>query len=657
MAESQNKKYTASDVDILTERDHVRVRTPMYFGDVNLAEYQILDLQGCTLSPVSTSFVPAVYKAIGEIIDNSLDEFAHISIPSKVLTIECNPPAGTYTISDNGRGIPIEKKKVQVSPTKIEEKWVAELLLANLRSGRNFRDAPDKSVGIIGMNGVGAACTNYCSSQFTVHITRDKQTYDQTFTDGAAKISRPIISKSTSSKTGTSISFELDPTVFKNGVGLDDKLIQNRAIEIAATNPGLTVLYNNKKFKFKNGMADVLKSLVGDLEIGTFEINTPEARGEIYVIPSSHTEVDERMFTWVNSSFLFDGGKCNTQFLNAFFDKAMEAVEKKGAKSKLTVTKNDVRYGITVIANLKLKTPSYDSQAKTRLSGPDLRKDMVSSADQGWKIFSKQFDTWLDDCVFRAAVRQNKVAISAMDDDAKKKGKIKVPGLLDATSKIRSDCMLFVVEGESAKSQICEVRNPETMAAYGLTGKFNNIRGCSPAQVSKMPKVLDLLKVIGLVPGKKAIRSNLNYGKLVISTDADYDGGDIFANTVNLIHTFWPELLSSDYEPFVYRLVAPNVCLVKNGQRIHFPTLAEYEKAKSKYDNKGWTVNYFKGLGSMNTTDWEMILSGKTNTEIPIIDDGSLDITLELLFGNNADNRKKWLQSPEYYSSLISDKL
>lgn len=647
-----NKKYTADDVDILNERDHVRIRTPMFLGDTNVTQYSILDLSGTSLNPEEISFVPAVYKAIGEIIDNSLDEFAHLTTSNKQLIIGADPSAGAYTIADNGRGIPIEKKKVQTSANKIEEKWVAELLLGNLRSGRNFRDGDEKSVGIIGMNGVGAAVTNFCSSEFKVYIQRDNQQYTQTFTDGAVKIGKPVIKSTSSAKTGTTIEFELDPTVFKNGVSLPDKLLRNRATEIAATNPGLTVVYNGEKIKFKHGMLDVVTSLANGKQVATFSVNTPDATGEIYVIPNSHDAVDERMFTWVNSSYLFDGGKCNTQFLNAFLDRAIEAVERKGAKAKISVTKNDVRYGLTVIANLKLKSPNYDSQAKTRLSGPDLRKEFVSCVDEAWKSFAKQFDSWLEDCVIRAATRQNKAATKEMDIDVKKKGKLKVDGLLDATSKNRMDCMIFIVEGDSAKSQICEVRDPETMAAYPLTGKFNNIRGCTPAQVSKMPKILDLLKVIGLVPGKKAIRSNLNYGKLIISTDADYDGGDIFANMVNLIHTFWPELLSKEYEPFVYRLVAPNVCLVKGSQRIHFTTRDEYEKCKDKYKDKGWTVNYFKGLGSLTPEDWTMVLSGKVDTTIPIVDDGNLDNTLELLFGDDTNARKRWLQDDTYFKAV-----
>jgi DNA gyrase/topoisomerase IV subunit B len=652
MKKTKTNTYTADDIDVLNERDHVRLRTPVYLGNTARSTYKILDLTGTNgINPIDVSFVPAAYKAVGEIFDNALDEYAHVQTSNYKITITADPDKGMFSIADTGRGIPIEKKKYLNSDGKQKEQWVPEVLLSQLRSGRNFRDGDDKNVGVIGMNGVGAACTNYCSSSFKVTIVRDGKRYVQEFTDGAKTVSPASITSTTSKKTGTEIQFTLDPAVFKEGVDIPREMVVNRAIEMAATNPGIEVILNlasgeSHTFKFKNGISDVLKGLTS-LDIGSFTFDTPTATAQVFVIPKSHTAIDEQMFAWVNSSYLYDGGKCNTQFMNAFFDKAIEAAQKKGAKSKIEVTKNDVRYGLTAIATLKLKSPMYDSQAKTRLTGPDLRREMVASVDAGWKVFAKKFDGWLDDCVLRAALRQNKQASSDFEDDAKKKTKVKVPGLLDATSRVRSECMLFIVEGESAKSQICEVRDPNTMAAYPLTGKFNNIRGQSVAQVSKMGKIVDLLKVIGLVPGKPAIRSQLNYGKLIISTDADYDGGDIFANMVNLIHAFWPELLSPDYEPYVYRMLAPNVCLVKGDKRVHFATRGEYEAAKDKYKDKGWTVNYYKGLGSMAPQDWEMILSGQTKTEIPIVDDGKLDETMELLFGNDADARKDWLQGSD----------
>jgi DNA gyrase/topoisomerase IV subunit B len=93
----------------------------------------------------------------------------------------------------------------------------------------------------------------------------------------------------------------------------------------------------------------------------------------------------------------------------------------------------------------------------------------------------------------------------------------------------------------------------------------------------------------------------------------------------------------------VYRLIAPNVCLVKGKQRIHFPKRVEYEQVKDKY--KGYEVQYYKGLGSMDKTDWEMILSGQTNTLIPIVDDGKMKNVLKLLFADDSDARKEWLMA------------
>ena len=101
-------------------------------------------------------------------------------------------------------------------------------------------------------------------------------------------------------------------------------------------------------------------------------------------------------------------------------------------------------------------------------------------------------------------------------------------------------------------------------------------------------------------------------------------------------------LLTNVYEPFIYRLIAPNVCAIKGNKRIHFPTMGAYDKVKSKYKN--WTINYYKGLGSMAQTDWEMILSGKTDTLIPIQDDGSMKDVLKLLFSPDSDARKDWLR-------------
>ncbi len=240
--------------------------------------------------------------------------------------------------------------------------------------------------------------------------------------------------------------------------------------------------------------------------------------------------------------------------------------------------------------------------------------------------------------MIRHHVEADKLAIK----DHKKNLNKKVAKLVDATSKDRSETCLLITEGDSAKAKITEVRDPKTIAALPLTGKVNNVYGTTAAQLLNMGKITDMLSVIGLVPGHKALRSELNYGKVIISTDADYDGSDIFTLLVNMFYTFWPELFDKNYPPFFFRMVAPNVVASKGGKRVHFTTRNDYEKQKEKY--KGWTIEYMKGLGSMEKEDWAMVIAGLDKYSIPIIDDGKITDTLELLFSNDAEARKEWLQ-------------
>ena len=626
---AKDKKYTGADILSLSDREHVRLRTQIYLGNMHPATYSIPLLTEDDFQIREVEFIPAVYKAIGEVVDNAIDEFSQITSKIKLLKIDAKPDVGWYSISDNGRGIPIDMHATG--------KRTPEVALGSLKAGRNFTD--DKEVGVIGQNGVGAACTNYCSSEFDVTIHRDGKKYYQRFVDGADKVSNPKITSTTTSNTGTQVSFQLDPLVFKN-VALPEELVRNRAIEIAMTNPDVTVEYNGERYRFKKGLLDLVAQIAGDKQFYCFELNEPTVTGEIFVVLDAHEGLDEQMYTWVNSSLLFDGGKCNTQFFNALYDRVISHLEKEAKKTKSEVTRNDVRQGLLVLANLKLKNPEYDSQAKTRLTGPDLRKEITAMVDNHWKMFSKRTEQWMATVLERAQERHHKQANKKAQDEHEKNLRKRVPGLLDATSRNRSACRILITEGDSAKSQICEVRDPETTAAFALTGKINNVWGSTPAQVLKMGKITDLLAAIGLTPGKKAVRSALNYGQIVIATDADHDGDDIFTLLVNIFY-LWPELFDKGYEPIVYRLVAPNVCLVKGKQRIHFTRRADYEKAKDKY--KGYEVRYYKGLGSMAPEDWEMILSGQTDTMIPIVDDGKLWDVLSLLFNDDADARKEWL--------------
>lgn len=626
----KEQAYTSDNIKVLSDFEHVRLRTSVYLGSVNPTLYNIPLFLNNKFEIKPIIFAPAVFKCVGELIDNANDEMLQLKSSTKLIKIQAKSELGHYTISDNGRGVPIDIHETG--------KYTPEVVFGSLRSGRNFDDS-QKQVGVIGTLGIGSSITNACSNLFEVTINRENKKYYQKFTNGASEITKPKITNNIAN-TGTQVSIQLDPTVFKH-ISIPDEMMHNRAIEIAMTSPGVTVEYNGHKYKFKKGMADLIPTVANKKPYFCFTIDENNIQGQIYVILDAHDSQDEQMFTWVNNSLLFDGGKCNTQFFNVLFDQVTEHLKKDAKKTKTEITRNDIRQGLLVLADIKIKNPEYDSPAKTRLTGPDTRKDMTSAVDGQWKQFKKIADKWMQNILLRAQERHHKTENKKATADHQKNLSKRVEGLLDATNRDRSTCQLLITEGLSAKAGICEVRDPATTAAFALTGKINNVYGCTPAQILKMGKVTDMLLAIGLVPGKRAIRSELKFGRVAVTSDSDFDGDDIFTLLVNLFYNMWPELFDPKYPPFIYRLVAPNIVVSKKDQRIHFTTRADFEKEKSKYNS--WTVEYMKGLGSMSKVDWQIILSGNSDCFLPIIDDGNFKPTLQLLFGDDAEARKQWL--------------
>ena len=623
------EEYTSKDIVILSDREHVHKRMGMYTGNTNQTSTKLPTLTESKFNITTVDIVPAILKLFNEILDNCVDELRQQpSKKLKLITIEVDEENDTYTIADNGRGVPIEKHE--------SGNYTPEVVFGSLRSGRNFSD--EKTAGVIGMNGMGSAIVNFCSKLFQIEINRDGKVYKQTYSNCANDRTPANISKSSSKETGTSIKYCLEPSLFKETTKIDINILRNRAIEVAFNNPGVTVKFQNETFSYKNGLQDLLSNF--SKQFFKFEIENID----FYVVFDSYNGLDEQVFTWVNSSLLYDGGICNTQFMNAFNDKVISYLQPQAKKLKCEVTKNDIRQNLLVLACLQLERPEYDAQSKTRLTGPNLKKTLTEMIENNWKSFCKTNKEWLEEVLKTACLRHDEVseknAVKAIAVTKKKK----IPGLIDASNKNRYECILAITEGLSASSMISEVRDPSILGVYPLTGKINNVYGCKPSELLKMPKIINLLQAIGLVPGQRAKRASLNYGQIWISTDADPDGDDICSLLVNMIFQFWPELFESNgYPPFIKRLIAPNVVAYKGKKRKHFVNRALYEKEKSKYE--GWSIEYYKGLGSMIIEDWQQILYDDAY-QLSIVDtDNSLSNILKLLFDEKADNRKLWLST------------
>lgn len=618
------KQYTSDDISVLSDREHLRLRISMYAGNTNTTSYMMPNFTDNKFDITKVEFVPAALKCINEIRDNSSDELMQIDRPNKRIDITADVARSTYTIADNGRGVPIDVHRDTGLPTP-------QTVFGSLRSGRNFGD--EKTAGVIGMNGIGSSMTNYVSDFFRIRINRDNKQYTQEFTEGALNVTQPLIKSKKSKETGTSITFKLDDSVFSNTI-IPEVVMHNNAIEVAFNNPGVLVAYNGTEYKFKNGLTDVIKS------ISTQSFSFSNDAMNFNVIFDLCEEQDEQVFVYCNGSYLWEGGCANTQFTAAFFDKVIDHLSRAAKAQKCEVTKADIRGGLLIIGSLKLTNPNFDSQAKTRLTGPYLRKDFDALLERQWKVFAKQHKEWLDGILARAFDRHHSEANAKAQKNMAKKVPKKVPGLIDASEKDRSKCTLYLCEGDSAKFSLANIRT-SSMAIYPLTGKINNTYGCTIAQIADMGKVAKLLNIIGLVPGKPAVRSQLRYGNgIYLVADADVDGSDITTLMINIFYN-WPELFDPKLPPFVYKMIVPNICCVKGNKRVHFATKAQYQAVSDKY--KGWEVTYLKGLGTMIPADWDLIASNIDQFLIPLVDDGSLAAGLKLAFSDDVDARKKWL--------------
>ena len=618
--------YTDKDIEVLSDIEHVRLRTNVYLGSTVPTEFNIPIFHENDFELKTFTFIPAVYRAICEVIDNSIDELIQCGVKNPTITIDCQPLLGIYSISDNGRGIPITKHSTG--------KYTPEVVLSELRSGRNFKN--DREIGVKGVNGVGVSVVNFCSTYMNVIIHRDGKVYKQQFTNGGSDISKPSIRKSTANKQGTTVEFQLDNQVFSD-VSLPQDVVESIAKETAFTNPGLTVKYNKKTFKYNKGFQDVIRKTTKTY----YCFNADNIEYFFLPYPNNQTNI----FTWVNSSLLLDGGICNTQFSNAFIQKTINSLTAKlSAKEQkiISFNRSDVDKTFMAFGNIKTDAPQYDAQAKTKLVGPSFRKTFDQLINDQWSDFSRKQKNWLNEILTQARARQLNIENekAAKLHEKKLKSAVKtIVNLIDATSRTRKRCQLIICEGLSAAAAFTEVRDPAYTASLPLTGKVNNVRGMSPAQILKLPKYTELMTAIGLVPGRKADLSKLRYGRIIIATDSDVDGGHILTLLINFFQWCWPELLNSK-RPFLYRLLAPNVIASKGKQKRYFASLSEYEKQKAKY--KSWHIDYIKGLGSMQRDDYAEILS-KDKYLLPIVDDGNLQETLDMLFGSDVSQRVEWL--------------
>ena len=636
-----------TEIQKLNDFLHSRLRTEMYLSSRDPHTQIVLEYENGRPVAKETTWVPALFTAFREVMDNALDELITHKSGDR-LDITFDPKTLTIIIEDNGRGIPIGFDAAH-------NQYSATMALTETKAGRNFSDDRGASRGL---NGVGASIVNFCSEWFTVDIRREGKHFSQRFAEGKDDlIIEPAIILPVKAKfkaeTGTKVEFKLSPKVFHN-MTLPESFIKSRVIEVSLCYPNLKIYYNGQLIQAKKG--GVEKTLFPNFNSIFIEMNNlsekpmsvdsawPKFHGKFWLVPDFFEEdslVTDFSHSLVNSIPTFNGGTHIDAFRRTFFSGLLLALEKESKKRKLSPNRSDVIDRLLLYSIIEMDAPSFDSQSKTRLINEDVAKIIKKELDdpEFFKTIIKKNPIWIDKIYERCAERTQKKDGDELKKLAKKGKAARVLKLKDATGNDRSKCILFLCEGDSAISGLNESRNADIHGGLPLRGKVLNVHGMTPKQIYENEALLQIINSIGLIPGQRANRHILRYGKVYITTDADADGQNITALLTNFFYTMWPELFDS-LNPFIYVFETPLIIAVKSKLRKYW--YADEYETFNQDELKGWDITRAKGLASLKKEDWKYVL---TNPKImPLTDDGEMKEALNLLFNSKlADSRKDWI--------------
>ena len=615
-------------IEKLDDYGHTRLRTEMYFGSRASHTQDVIIYYAGEPRIESVTWTPALLCAFREVLDNALDETIGHGYGNRV-DITYDEKKLEFSCRDYGRGIPIQWSDEH-------DMHLATMVLTHARAGRNFGAREQ----VVGTNGIGVSATNFCSKQFSVDIWRDKKHFHQVFNEGkdGQAIEKPAIRKNKNTTTGTMITFTPSKSVFKNGMLLPEKFLYSRIFDIALANPLIKFYWNGKQIRVRPIPE---KTLFPGEKVLTIEIKENTFKSK-FILKPQFVKSGEMVHTTVNNISAFNGGSHVDAFKRYFYSGLLAALESQSKRRKLTPNRNDINDGLFIYNITTMHAPDFDSQSKTRLINEDIVK-IIKTHLEDEKFFKdtiKKNPEWIESIFEKCAARTQQKDARDVKREAKKILRGRVPDLLDAAGKDRQKCILILGEGNSAVAGIPPVRDPEIHAILGIQGKVMNVNGESPRRVLDSATLSSLMTTIGLVINEKAIRENLNYGKIYIATDADPDGLNIAALLTNFFYTYWPELFDKDKEPIFYVFNTPFIIARKGNQTKYWYSHNYQEFIPDEY--KGWELTRAKGLAALEKNDW--VYSLQNPDLYAIVDDGKMNESLDLIFnGSRSDDRKVWI--------------
>ena len=625
MKKSIEQKYKA-----MSEIDHCLSRPGMWIGSVRDEERQsfVYDDETGKMTMKTVTYVPAMLKLVDEVLSNSCDEFRRKdNMGLDEVRVSINTDKSTITIRDNG-GIPVVKHKEAGC-------YVPEFIFGRLRTSSNYDDTEDRAV--VGTNGVGSSLTVIFSKMFKVTTADKKNQLSVTWENNMSEKSEPDISKSNDHFTETSFILDFNRFEQTSGSGLTDdfvNILHKRAIDAAAANPGLTVIWecNGQKDKWKFKKFEEYMELYDDFYDPETVFSMKDDKKQVWVCPGSSIDV-----AFVNGAECSRG--THLKAVRLPLGKAIAEVLKKKHKIDVTVNNISNKYGIFGIFDIS--NPAYSSQTKEELTTAEdaFYKDGTKfdiSEDFLKKATKSEIVDIVVDWHKQKTEAEDQAKIRKLNREAKKL--LRSDKFINCNSKRKEDRVLIVYEGDSAGSAFRTCRNPMTQAAYFMRGVPKNVWGLTATQVMKNQVFNDIVNIIGLQWGEYNKKENLKFSKIVIGSDMDPDGSHI-AGLLMLFFNHFPELFE---QKMVCRLISPFIVAnkgkrgTKSFESIPFNSLEEFKAMEKKL--KGYEIKHVKGLGTLNKEE------SKEMYKNPIYNyftkDEAADLVFKKWFAKDADGAK-----------------
>lgn len=608
----------------LSEIDHILLRSGMYVGSIKneTSNRFIYNSDDAQMVMKEVEYVPAILKIIDEIISNSCDEFRRTSnMGLTEITVKIDN-SGEIIIRDNG-GIPVAMHKTA-------KMYVPEFIFSCLRVSSNYDDSENRDV--IGLNGLGSTLTAIFSEYFSVYTADKKKSYFRSWENNLKKKNNDEKIKSCKDHF-TELHFRIDFSKFEDVTELSDdfiNIIEKRCIDAAAANTGLTVKFEHLRDSVTVRSSEWYFSKFEqyiDLYGSYIDINTgisfSDKQKSVWIFPDSN----------INIGFV-NGAECSKgTHIKAVHNEVNNAVSSYiNTKKKIDVQPRNIDDKYSSFCILHVDNPTFDSQTKDTLTTP-VNKFEANNPDYKFTVPKKFLDDVCKSDIVDTVVDwfkqkqevEDQKTLRKLNKEAKKKIS-RNDKFIDANSKKREDRELWIFEGDSAQAGFRKARDPQRQAAYMLRGVTLNTIDATPSKVMANKELSDLVSIIGLQWGVVNKKEDLNFNRIVLAADSDFDGNKICSILLLFFNKF-PELF--DYG-IVMKSISPIMIASKKGcEDIKIYTYKEYkEKEKSL---KGYVIKYAKGLGSLDDAQYKEMI--QTPTFVMFDKDELADMTFKKWFG------------------------